>query len=160
MAENTSDSDKKILEFEAGQEIMHEGELAKGLYVLMAGELDVTYSGVKVAEIVTKGSFVGEIASLLGGRRIASVVARTPAKMLCFDNVTRYFQTNPESALLIAKSLASRISEMNKRIVRFEEVGSSWLKASVDAIQKDDVGPIRDALREIRKTFVSQMAGE
>jgi CRP-like cAMP-binding protein len=146
-----------LLEFEPGEIVMEQGRLARGLYVLMNGALEVDFEGVKVAEIRGKGAFVGEIASLLGGRRIATVRASEPSRMLHFENVTQYFEQNPASALLIAKTLASRIMEMNKKIAGFQNIAENWIEVGKDAVRRDDVGPIREALADMQEVFVKQI---
>ncbi len=109
MAEGSSSSSSEKQSFKAGDIILEQGRLAKGMYILLVGELDVLFEGVKVAEIVDKGSFVGEIASIQGGRRTATVKAKIDTELLFIENATRYFEENPASSLSIAKSLAARI---------------------------------------------------
>jgi CRP-like cAMP-binding protein len=155
MPSKTAIEEKK--EYKAGDTIMDQGQIARGLYVLMEGTLDIIYNGVMVAEISGKGSFVGEIASVIGGRRVAKVVARTPVKMLYTKNVTEYFETNPSAAHMMAKTLASRIMEMNKKLEAYEKIVGNWVKAGEDAIQKNDLAPIKDALTEIKEFCVRQI---
>ncbi len=157
MPTENREQNRTILEFQPGEIVMEQGRLARGLYVLMKGALVVDFDGVQVAEIRGKGSFVGEIASLLGGRRIATVRASEPTTMLHFQNVTEYFEQNPASALLIAKTLASRIMEMNKKIAGFEKIAENWIQVGKDAVRRDDVSPIREALAEMQEVFVKQI---
>lgn len=151
------ENDKEILEFKAGDIVMEQGQLARGLYILMYGKLDVYFNDVKVAEITDKGAFVGEIASILGGRRIAQVTASVPTKMMYIKDITGYFESNPSSALMVAKTLASRIMEMNEKLVKFEKVAESWIKAGEDAVEKNDVSIIKASLADMKEFFVRQI---
>jgi len=145
--------------FKAGDTVLEQGRLAKGMYVLMSGELEVLYEGVKVAEITEKGAFVGEIASIQGGRRTATVKAKTDADMLYIENATRYFEENPASALSIAKSLAARIPEMDKKVAEFEKFVEKWVQAFDDVIAMDDIRKIKQELVDLHEYFVSQLRG-
>ncbi|MFP4416321.1 MAG: Crp/Fnr family transcriptional regulator [Chitinispirillaceae bacterium] len=108
---------RKIVEFEPGQVVLKEGKLAHGMYVLVSGALEVSFQGRVVSEITNRGEYVGEIGALLGGRRQATVIARKHTKLMFIENVTQLFETSPSSALMVAKSLASRVVEMNRKIV-------------------------------------------
>ncbi len=159
MGDETSSGEKAQQFFKAGDIVLEQGKLAKGMYILMSGELDVEYEGTKVAEIKDRGAFVGEIASIQGGRRIATVLAKTDAELRFIDNATRYFEDNPQSALLIAKTLASRITEMDKRIAEFEKFVDRWTLAFEDVIAMDDIKAIKGELVDLHEYFLSQLRG-
>ncbi len=145
------DPNKRFVEFEAGQVVMKEGTLGEGLYILMSGELEVLVKGVKVAQINAKGSYVGEIASLLRCRRIATVKAVTPCKFLIVGNITRYFEENASAALGIAQTLAARIMDMNSKIVAYQGEIGKWVQQGEDAIKSQDLSPFTAMLREMQK---------
>lgn len=159
MGDESSSGESKRQSFKAGDIILEQGKLAKGMYILMSGELDVEYEGTKVAEINDKGSFVGEIASIQGGRRIATVLAKSDAELIFIENATRYFEENPDSALLIAKTLAYRITEMDKRIADFEKFVDKWTHAFEDVIAMDDIQAIKSELFDLHEYFLSQLRG-
>lgn len=143
--------------FNAGDIVVKQGQPAKGFYILISGELEVIYDDVKVAEIADKGAFVGEIASLLGGKRIASIVAKTRSELLFFDNVTQYFETNPSSLLSIARTLATRIIAMDQKAVAFQKLIDKWLQAFDTADNLEDIKEIKDELKQLHSNFISQM---
>jgi|GEM_PF-5301365 len=151
--EQKTDIDKKVLSFKPGDIVMEQGQVAKGLYVLMAGCVEVFFDGVRVAEINQKGAFLGEIASLLGGRRIATVKAATEVRVLYIEKVTEYLEKNPSSALIIAQTLASRIVAMNKKFSHFEQIARNWIEVGQNAVARRDIGPIRDALKDMQEVF-------
>jgi CRP-like cAMP-binding protein len=152
------DTAPENLTFQPGDVIMDQGQWARGLYVLISGSLDIIYNGVKVAEISGKGSFVGEIASVLGGKRIARVVANTPVSIRYIKNVTAYFETNPSAALMMAKTLASRIMDMNKKLVMYETAVENVIRAGEDAVKMNDLAPIKESLEEIKKFFIQKIS--
>jgi CRP-like cAMP-binding protein len=149
--------DKKILEYKAGDVVMEQGEVARGLYILVSGTLEVFFNGVKVAEINQKGSFVGEIASLLGGRRTATVRASTPVKMMYVKRVTEYLEENSKAALMIAQALAARITALNKKFSDFEKIAQNWIDVAKDALETHDLSPIRDAIADMQEVFVREV---
>ncbi|MBD3393596.1 MAG: cyclic nucleotide-binding domain-containing protein [Chitinivibrionales bacterium] len=155
--EPKTELDKKVLEYQPGDVVMEQGQVAKGLYILMSGTLEVVFDNVKVAEIDQKGSFVGEIASLLGGRRTATVRAATPVKMLYVQRVTEYLVENSKAALMIAQTLASRITALNKKFSHFEQVAKNWIEVAKDAVETQDVTPIKNALDEMQRVFVNEV---
>lgn len=146
-----SDPNKRFVEYEPGQVVMKEGTLGEGLFILMQGNLEVLVKGVKVAEISAKGSYVGEIASLLRCRRIATVKAVTPCKFLIVENITRYFEENASAALAIAQTLAARIMDMNSKIVGYQCEIERWVQQGEDAIKSQDLTQFTSMLREMQK---------
>jgi hypothetical protein len=64
------------LEFEAGTELMRQGDLADRFYVIASGEVAVTVDGQPVTTLFP-GDYVGEIALLRGVPRAATVLARS-----------------------------------------------------------------------------------
>jgi hypothetical protein len=63
-----------------GQPLMREGEEGRELFLLLDGVVDVEVSGEPVAEI-GPGALLGERALLEGGKRTATVVAKTPVRV-------------------------------------------------------------------------------
>jgi CRP/FNR family cyclic AMP-dependent transcriptional regulator len=69
------------VEVEAGQRLVDEGRFAHEFFVIEDGEADVVHDGTVIAELGPK-DFFGEIALIRTGRRTASVIARTPMKLI------------------------------------------------------------------------------
>jgi len=150
----------RFVDFGAGDTVMKESTLAEGLYILMSGTLEVSVKGVKVAEITGKGSYLGEIASILRCRRTATVKALTPAKFLVVDNVTRYFEENPSAALAIAQTLASRIMDVNQKIVSYQEDLKKWVARGEEAIKTQDIGIFNAMLDDMQKLLIEGTMGK
>ncbi|MBD3345338.1 MAG: cyclic nucleotide-binding domain-containing protein [Chitinivibrionales bacterium] len=151
--------EKKIVEYQPGDVIIQEGKLAEELFVLLSGTLEVSVKNVKVAEISLKGSYVGEIASLLSQRRIATVKAMTPAKLLMIENMTGYFEQNPSAAVSIGQALAARIMEMNDKIIHYQGEVENWVKLGEEALKMKELGPIKEALSDMQRLLHEVKAG-
>ena len=145
-----------IVEYNAGDVIVKQGQIARGLYALLSGELDVIVDGVMVARIVDKGAFVGEIASLLGGVRTATVVANTAATLLYVKQVTEYFENHPAALLSIARTLAGRIIEMDQKIVSVGKMVSEWIESLANTNTPEEVLVMRDEIVQMHSSFVRQ----
>ena len=157
MSEPKTEIDKKVLDFAEGEIVMEQNQVARGLYILMSGTLEVFFEDTKVATIDQKGSFVGEIASLLGGRRTATVKAATPVKMMFVEKVTEYLEKNPSSTMMLAQTLASRITALNKKFSHFEKIAQNWIEIAKGAVENQDIAPIREALAEMQAVFNSEV---
>jgi CRP-like cAMP-binding protein len=68
-------------EFAEGETLMSEGDFGYSLFLVEEGTADVLVEGAKVGE-VGPGNIVGEVAVLASGRRIASVVATSPVRVI------------------------------------------------------------------------------
>jgi CRP-like cAMP-binding protein len=97
-----------------GQHLVDEGRFAHEFFVIEDGEADVVHDG-KVVASLGPGDFFGEIALIKTERRTASVVAKTPMKLVVI------FGPN-------FRSLASDLPAVQEKIntaveVRCEELG-------------------------------------
>jgi CRP-like cAMP-binding protein len=70
------------VEVAAGAPIVTSGDFGYVLYLIEAGEADVQADGNGVTRALGPGDSFGEIALLVTGRRTATVVARTPMRLL------------------------------------------------------------------------------
>jgi CRP/FNR family cyclic AMP-dependent transcriptional regulator len=107
------------IEFAAGQELFHQGDMGDAAYIIMDGTADIiidTPGGpVTVAEIGSN-DFVGEIAILCDVPRTATVRAKTDlvtlriTKDLFFRLITEF----PQMAVEIMRVLAHRVEATTK----------------------------------------------
>lgn len=116
----------EMKEYPAGHQLIREGQLGPGLYVLMSGTLEVLRGDVHITDITMKGAFVSEISAILGCRCTATVRTKTPSRLMLIERVTPYLEANPKSAILIAQTLAARIMEMNDKFVELQKQFSDW----------------------------------
>jgi len=75
------------VEVDAGAPIVTHGDFGYVLYAIEAGEAEVRVDGAGTPRTLGPGELFGEIALLVTGRRTATVVARTPMRLLSlFDS--------------------------------------------------------------------------
>jgi CRP-like cAMP-binding protein len=71
-------------DLEAGAELCHEGEFDQHAFVVLDGEATASVAGATIGS-VGPGEVVGELAMLGDGHRHATLVARTPLRVLVID---------------------------------------------------------------------------
>lgn len=69
-----------IVTVQAGQNVVRQGDEGTDVHLVLDGVLDVTVDGDVLAEL-GPGAVIGERAALEGGRRSATVTARTPVRL-------------------------------------------------------------------------------
>jgi CRP-like cAMP-binding protein len=70
------------VEFEAGTRVVTRDDYGTAIYFIEEGHADVLTDGNDVTDLLGPGDVFGEIALLLTGQRTATVVARTPLRLL------------------------------------------------------------------------------
>jgi len=70
------------VEVEAGANIVTLDDYGTAIYFIEQGEADVLADGGEATQTLGPGDTLGEIALLLTGERTATVVARTPMRLL------------------------------------------------------------------------------
>ncbi|NOY44801.1 MAG: cyclic nucleotide-binding domain-containing protein [Deltaproteobacteria bacterium] len=105
--------------FEPGAVLFEEGEASRDLYVLLSGAVRVTRSGWEVAEITEPGAYFGEMSSLLGEPRTATVTALSEVRVLIVppERLEDFFGTTPQLALRMARELARRLADTTQLLV-------------------------------------------
>jgi CRP-like cAMP-binding protein len=99
-------------EIGAGEVLLPEGERTGLLYVLIEGEIEIRKEEVEIDVISQPGAVFGEISALIDIPHMATVRARTPARVLRIENATRFLEDNPDSAVEVAKLLAERLNNV------------------------------------------------
>jgi CRP-like cAMP-binding protein len=127
----------KVKNYREGEVIIKEGEEGEELFILQEGEVEISQSltlphkekSEKVEKTITKlcgkdCGFFGEIGLLEKSTRTATVVARTPTKVLSIDrkNFEIIAQKYPEIGYKvvsnIAKILCSRLRKANENVLK------------------------------------------
>jgi CRP-like cAMP-binding protein len=70
------------VEVEAGAKVITLDDYGTAIYFIEQGEADVLTDGGEATQTLGPGDTLGEIALLLTGQRTATVVARTPMRLL------------------------------------------------------------------------------
>ena len=90
-------------DFEPGDIIIREGDIAENFFIIAEGAVEVYYHGKEDEDTViarlSNGSYFGEIGLLEGGKRTATVRAATAVTLILFDRETfgRWLTHNPTS---------------------------------------------------------------
>lgn len=99
-------------DFDAGEELLAQGPGTGRLFVLIRGSVEIRRDGVAVATVSQPGSFLGEIAALLGRGHTASVVALEPTGAHVVHDAARAVVERPALLLAVARVLALRLDAM------------------------------------------------
>jgi CRP-like cAMP-binding protein len=85
--------------FAVGDELCHESDWGRLVFVVLDGEADVTRSGEHVG-VAVAGDVVGELAMLGDGHRTATLTARTPMTVLVVEpeEIDSVLAADPSSA--------------------------------------------------------------
>ena len=90
-------------DFEPGDIILREGDVAENFFIIAQGTVEVYYHGNDDSDTViarlSSGNYFGEIGLLEGGKRTATVRAATAVTLIVFDRETfgRWLSHNPTS---------------------------------------------------------------
>jgi CRP-like cAMP-binding protein len=108
--------------FEPGETIFEEGAPGEVLYVVQAGEIEISRRGAADERLVVArlgpGEFFGEMSVVLGEPRTARALAVVRARLLELDRET--FESmcveRPEIAIRVLQRLAERLIEAERRL--------------------------------------------
>jgi CRP-like cAMP-binding protein len=73
------------VEFAAGTRVVTQDDYGTAIYFIEEGHADVLTDGDDATDLLGPGDVFGEIALLLTGQRTATVVARTPLRLLALS---------------------------------------------------------------------------
>jgi CRP-like cAMP-binding protein len=133
----------RIVEFGAGEVIIHEGEVGNTFYVLLRGRVEVLErdgSGqlrvVRQTDERSEDNFFGEIALLTGKPRTTTIRVLTDLEVLEVDRdgFSRLFKAKPAAASTIADVAAKRMEETRLRSSEASHpttTTSHWLLATM-----------------------------
>jgi cAMP-dependent protein kinase regulator len=99
------------IEIEAGATLLREGDFGYAMFAILDGAADVLKDGA-VIRTLQPGDVFGEIAVLAGGRRTATVSARTPMRLVTVLNrdVWAMEEDAPEVGAALRASLAEHLA--------------------------------------------------
>lgn len=119
----------EVLRFEPGETLVREGEPAECVYVIAEGEAEVWLTAADRREIrlgtLGRHSLLGEIAVLCGGRRTATVQARSRVVTLkigaqVFLDLLRQ---SPEISMQVLKIMARRLEKAAAFVREYQRPG-------------------------------------
>lgn len=106
--------------FSRGDTIFREGEVDRDLYILISGAVEIRKNNMLINTVRVPDTYLGEMSTLLGSPRTATLVAATDCVLVCVpgDKVSEFMQHSPNLAIKLAKTLAHRLREMNRKYER------------------------------------------
>jgi NTE family protein len=105
------------LSYRRGDVVCTEGEEGETFFVCLSGELEVSVgSPPRIVNRLGPGECVGEMSLLVGGPRIATVVASRPSHLLALDKVVfeRFFLHNAKILEYFSRVLCKRLATGNQ----------------------------------------------
>lgn len=122
------DSGKKLdslmqslgIRYKKNQIIFREGETTRELYILISGEVQIRKNNTVIGTVGTPDTYLGEMSTLLGSPRTATLAALTDCVMVRVpeDKVIEFIQHSPYLGIKLAKTLALRLRDMNAKYER------------------------------------------
>ncbi|WP_421684673.1 cyclic nucleotide-binding domain-containing protein [Stutzerimonas urumqiensis] len=108
-------------QFASGAELIHQGDDADHVFIIIDGAADAYVDGLKVGD-VQKDEIFGAMALFTGERRSATVIAREPCTVMVIprDQFLGLMQTNPRIAHSLIESMARRIDLLNKEVTQLK----------------------------------------
>ncbi|MGH9156005.1 MAG: Crp/Fnr family transcriptional regulator [Acidimicrobiales bacterium] len=113
--------------FEPGEVLLAQGPATDRMYVVIEGCVEVRRNGVAVATVTEPGSFLGEIAALLGRGHTADVVAAGPTSVFVVADAARALDEHPALVRAVARVLATRLDAMTGYLA---DIGRTYGEAS------------------------------
>jgi len=155
MFEGLGEEDRRALadslserRYRAGQLIMNQGDHGTSMFIVAEGHVNIHLPGEASRRIslkdVSTGEYFGEIALFDDKPRSASALATTDALLLELDRATlsKYLTTRPQAAMLLLRTLATRLRETNemlsqraaKNVVEELESKLTWSQKLADKV--------------------------
>lgn len=107
-------------QYEDGDVIIREGNTDIDFFKLIRGSLTVIKGGKKIAELTEPGEYFGEMASITGEHRTASIVSqgRCTVKRFPGDKIDEIIEKYPDVTNHLFKTMTVRLQKSNQIIVK------------------------------------------
>ncbi len=153
----------EIVDLAPGDVLISEGDVADALFVILAGEFEVTKrSGTTDVPLarVGPGSLQGEMAALEGGRRLATVRAVVEAEALRVpvDVMRQLLDAGPDVALSVIRTAVGRLRSMEATLREREKLAGLGTLAAGLAHELNN--PAAAASRSVRSLADAIRAAE
>lgn len=109
--------------FAAGEELIHQGDDADHVFVIIEGHAEAHVDGHKVGD-VQKDEIFGAMAVFTREKRSATVIASEPCTVMVIpkEQFLSLMQSNPRIAHSLIESMARRIDLLNKEVTQLRLV--------------------------------------
>ncbi len=106
--------------YEDGDIIIREGNKDIDFFKLIRGGLTVIKGGKKIAELTEPGEYFGEMASITGEKRTASIISqgRSTVKRFPGDKLEEIIEKYPDVSSYLFKTMTKRLQKTNQIIVK------------------------------------------
>ncbi len=106
--------------YEDGDVIIREGNKDIDFFKLIRGALTVVKGGKKIAELTEPGEYFGEMASITGEQRTASIISqgRSTVKRFPGDKLEEIIDKYPDVSIYLFKTMTKRLQKSNQIIVK------------------------------------------
>lgn len=107
-------------QYEDGDVIIREGNKDIDFFKLIRGGLTVIKGGKKIAELTEPGEYFGEMASITGEQRTASIISqgRSTVKRFPGDKLEEVIEKYPDVSRYLFKTMTKRLQKSNQIIVK------------------------------------------
>jgi type IV pilus assembly protein PilB len=107
-------------DYEDGDVIIREGNKDIDFFKLIRGALTVVKGGKKIAELTEPGEYFGEMASITGEQRTASIISqgRSTIKRFPGDKLEEIIDKYPDVSRHLFKTMTQRLQKSNQIIVK------------------------------------------
>ena len=125
------------------QVVFREDERTFEMYILLSGKVEILKKDKRIAVVEEEGSYLGELSTLLGIPRTATIRAMSACTFLVIgaDKVTDFLASSPALGLKLSRMLADRLVKMNLEHLRLENTLDALrerLKDTKDKLEKRD----------------------
>ncbi|MFH0784760.1 MAG: type IV-A pilus assembly ATPase PilB [Pseudomonadota bacterium] len=106
--------------YDDGDVIIREGNKDIDFFKLIRGALTVVKGGKKIAELTEPGEYFGEMASITGEHRTASIISqgRSTVKRFPGDKLTEIIEKYPDVSIHLFQTMTKRLQKSNQIIVK------------------------------------------
>jgi CRP-like cAMP-binding protein len=123
--------------------VFFEDDTTSEMYILLSGKVEILKDGKRIAVVEEEGSYLGELSTLLGIPRSATVRTMSSCQFVVVDSdkVMDFLASSPALGLKLARMLADRLVKMNLEHVRLErtiELLMERLRETNEKVQKRD----------------------
>ncbi len=120
------------------QIIFSEGDNSSEMYILLSGKVEIMKDKKRIAIVEEEGSYLGELSTLLGIPRSATVRTMSSCQflMVSADKVMDFLESSPALGLKLARMLADRLVKMNLGHVQLERKISILVQRLLEANEK------------------------
>jgi CRP-like cAMP-binding protein len=118
--------------------VFFEGDQTSEMYILLTGKVEILKGDKRIAVVEEEGSYLGELSTLLGIPRSATIKTMSSCRFLVVDadKVADFLASSPGLGLKLAKMLADRLVKMNLEHVRLERKTDLLVERLRDANEK------------------------